>query len=146
MLKILIQTLFFLPASFLEAAEVTFFNGEVCMNCSFSAGPGCVGVVHSAQLDNLILTVLSVNISGEKNCSSFDEGVYTVAVFELLQKKVLKQEPANVSNISAGISGKSLPIVQCMCCVTGYVVVMLLQTPVPPGDVSTPGILFIFTL
>ena len=60
-------------------------RGKACLNCSFSADEltGCVGVIHSAQLDNLTLTVLSVERSGGVNCTVDElmEGNYSVAVF-----------------------------------------------------------------
>ena len=53
------------------------------MSCSFSADEltGCVGVIHSAQLDNLTLTALSVERSGGVNCTKVTAGNYSFAVF-----------------------------------------------------------------
>ena len=79
-------------------------RGEICLSCSFSADEltGCVGVIHSAQLDNLTLTVLSVERSGGMNCTVDElmEGNYSVAVFGQLPANVLTQEPAYVSRVS----------------------------------------------
>ena len=79
-------------------------GGEICLNCSFSIDvlTGCVGVIHSAQLDNLTLTVLSVERSGGVNCTVDElmEGNYSVAVFGLLTGSVLQQEPVYVSRVS----------------------------------------------
>ena len=81
---------------------VTSENGKICLNCSFSADvlTGCVGVIHSVQLDNLTLTVLSVEWSGGVNCTVDElmEGNYSVAVFG--QKgTILEQNPANVTTV-----------------------------------------------
>ena len=79
-------------------------GGEICLNCSFSIDEltGCVGVIHSAQLDNLTLTVLSVERSGGVNCTidELREGNYSVAVFGWLPANVLEQEPVYVSRVS----------------------------------------------
>ena len=82
---------------------VTSKNRKICMTCSFSADEltGCVGVIHSAQLDNLTLTVLSVERSGGENCTVDElmEGNYSVAVFGL-KGNMLEQEPASVTTVS----------------------------------------------
>ena len=79
-------------------------GGEICLSCSFSADEltGCVGVIHSAQLDNLTLTVLSVERSGGVNCTVDElmEGNYSVAVFGELPGNILKQEPVYMSRVS----------------------------------------------
>ena len=85
--------------------SVTEFSsrGEICLNCSFSADEltGCVGVIHSAQLDNLTLTVLSVERNGGVNCTVDElmEGKYSVAVFGRLPENILEQEPAHVTHV-----------------------------------------------
>ena len=87
-----------------SAEERRSSGGEICLNCSFSADEltGCVGVIHSAQLDNLTLTVLSVERSGGVNCTidKLMEGNYSVAVFGQLPGSVLQQEPVYVSRVS----------------------------------------------
>ena len=79
-------------------------RGEICLSCSFSADEltGCVGVIHSAQLDNLTLTVLSVERSGGVNCTvdKLIEGSYSVAVFGWLPGNILEQEPAYMAYVS----------------------------------------------
>ena len=79
-------------------------GGKTCLNCSFSADEltGCVGVIHSAQLDNLTLTVLSVERSGGMNCTIDEsmEGNYSVAVFGELPGNVLYKELVYVSRMS----------------------------------------------
>ena len=84
-------------------SSVTSENGMICLSCSFSADEltGCVGVIHSAQLDNLTLTVLSVERSGGVNCTVDElmEGNYSVAVFGRLPGNFLEQEPAFVKRI-----------------------------------------------
>ena len=64
-------------------------DGMICISCSF-ADPrttGCVGVIHSAELDNLTLTILPVSmtdsdISHNTGCiSSLSHGDYLVVVF-----------------------------------------------------------------
>ena len=73
------------------------------MSCLFSADEltGCVGVIHSAQLDNLTLTVLSVERSGGVNCTvdQLSEGNYSVAVFGL-KGTLLEQDPVYVTTVS----------------------------------------------
>ena len=87
-----------------SAEERRSSEGKTCLNCSFSADEltGCVGVIHSAQLDNLTLTVLSVERSGGENCTADElmEGNYSVAVFGQLSGNVLQQEPVYVSCVS----------------------------------------------
>ena len=82
----------------------------ICMSCTFSADEltGCVGVIHSAQLDNLSLTVLSVERSGGGNCTVDElmESNYSVAVFGL-KGTILEQEPVYVTLVSVIL--KSLP-------------------------------------
>ena len=82
-------------------------RGEICLNCSFSADEltGCVGVIHSAQLDNLTLTVLNVKRSGRVNCTVDElmEGNYSVAVFGRLPGIVLQQEPVYVTCVSVNL-------------------------------------------
>ena len=89
---------------------VTTDDGMICLSCSFSADEltGCVGVIHSAQLDNLTLTVLSVERSGGVNCTVDElmEGNYSVAVFGL-KGTVLEQDPAYVTLVSVNLN--SLP-------------------------------------
>ena len=60
-----------------------------------------MGVIHSAQLDNLTLTVLSVERSGGENCTVDElmEGNYSVAVFGL-KGNMLEQDPAIVTTVS----------------------------------------------
>ena len=58
-----------------------------------------MGVIHSAQLDNLTLTVLSVERSGGVNCTIMPVGTYSVAVFGL-NGTLLEQDPAYVTNVS----------------------------------------------
>ena len=76
-------------------------RGEICLSCSFSADEltGCVGVIHSAQLDNLTLTVLSVERSGGVNCTVDElmEGNYSVGQ---LPGNILEQEPVYVAHVS----------------------------------------------
>ena len=95
-------------------------RGKVCLNCSFSADEltGCVGVIHSAQLDNLTLTVLSVERSGGVNCTvdELREGNYSVAVFGWLPGNILEQEPAYVAYVSV----KSQPLGR-LCVVSLFV-------------------------
>ena len=77
------------------------------MSCSFSVDEltGCVGVIHTAQLDNLTLTLLSVKRSGGMNCTvdKLMEGNYSVAVFERLLGNVLQQEPVYVTCVSVNL-------------------------------------------
>ena len=90
----------------LESSAVTSVNEQICLSCSFSTSEltGCVGVIHSAQLENLALTVLSVERSGGVNCTvEMTEGNYTVAVFGWYGE-MLEQEPANVTMITIGES------------------------------------------
>ena len=96
-------------------------RGEICLSCSFSADEltGCVGVIHSAQLDNLTLTVLSVERSGGVNCTVDElmESNYSVAVFGWLTVNILEQEPAYVARVSV----KSQPSGRlCVCIVFVY--------------------------
>ena len=87
-----------------SAEERRSSGGKICLSCSFSADEltGCVGVIHSAQLDNLTLTVLSVERSGGVNCTVDElmEGNYSVAVFGQLPGNILEQEPAYVAHVS----------------------------------------------
>ena len=92
------------------SAEVRGSNEvKICLSCSFSIDEltGCVGVIHSAQLDNLTLTVLSVERSGGVNCTVDElmEGNYSVAVFGWFPGNVLEQEPVCVTLVLV----KSLP-------------------------------------
>ena len=100
----------FVEGSLLKKTLVTTDDGMICLSCSFSADEltGCVGVIHSAQLDNLTLTVLSVERSGGVNCTVDElmEGNYSVAVFGL-KGTILEQEPASVTLVS--VNSKSLP-------------------------------------
>ena len=65
-------------------------DGTICISCSFSdpRTTGCVGVIHSAELVNLTLTILPVsrtdnNQPHNSNCTShvLKQGDYSVAVF-----------------------------------------------------------------
>ena len=79
------------------------------MSCAFSspALTGCVGVIHSAQLDNLTLTVLTVNRSGhEMDCAVLTEGEYHVAVFGAVENG-LEQYPAVIVTQATGSIGIS---------------------------------------
>ena len=71
---------------------------KISMSCSFFADEltGCVGVIHSAQLDNLTLTVLSVERSEGMDFVNVEEvGNYSVAVFGQKGNK-LKEFPTLV--------------------------------------------------
>ena len=104
-----------LPSSLLVSV-LTRIDRNICISCSFSADEltGCVGVIHSAQLDNLTLTIVSVERSGGVNCTVDElmEGNYSVAVFGQLPENVLKQEPAYVSRVSVNLKSGRLCVVQ----------------------------------
>ena len=85
----------------------------ICISCSFSdpRTTGCVGVIHSAELVNLSLTILPVsrtdnNQPHNSNCTTYVliQGNYSVAVFGQLVDR-LETAPAHV----AAITVESLP-------------------------------------
>ena len=85
------------------------YNGMVCISCSFSdpRTTGCVGVIHSAELVNLTLTILPVsrtstdnNQPHNSNCTTeMLTGDYLVAVFGQLVDR-LETAPAVVTLIT----------------------------------------------
>ena len=83
-------------------------DGRICISCSFSdpRTTGCVGVIHSAQLVNLTLTILPVSrtdsdLSHNSNCTNdvLIQGDYFVAVFGLLIDG-LESAPAHVTIVT----------------------------------------------
>ena len=82
-------------------------DGTICISCSFSdpRTTGCVGVIHSAKLDNLILTILPVSRTDNHqhhNCNCTTDtltGDYFVAVFGQLVDG-LETAPAVVTLIT----------------------------------------------
>ena len=83
-------------------------DGMVCISCSFSdpRTTGCVGVIHSADLVNLALTILPVsrpdnNQPHNSNCTPdvLIQGDYFVAVFGQLVDR-LETAPAVVTLIT----------------------------------------------
>ena len=82
-------------------------DGMICISCSFSdpRNIGCVGVIHSAELVNLTLTVLPVsrtdnNQPHNSNCTTgMLTGAYLVAVFGQLVDR-LETAPAVVTLIT----------------------------------------------
>ena len=77
------------PSSLSASAKVWGSSvGEICLSCTFSVElTGCVGVIQSAQLEDLTLTVLTVERSGGMNCTADGpmEGDYFVAGFGLTE-------------------------------------------------------------
>ena len=71
------------PSSSSLRVSINYYGGIISISCLFPANEltGCVGVIHSAQLDNLTLTVLSVGRSGGVDSTNINEGNYSVAVF-----------------------------------------------------------------
>lgn len=74
----------------------------VCLSCSFTFSNliGCVGIFHNHS-ENPFLTVLSVSISGGKNCTGNDvmtEGQYHYSVFGLSEAG-LEEAPVNKDSI-----------------------------------------------
>ena len=87
------------PASNVSVS-VAAAEGMIIIVCTFFDPEltGCVGVIHSAQLENLTLTVLSVERSVGMNWVSIREGNYSVAVFGQKERK-LDLTPALVKTI-----------------------------------------------
>ena len=90
-------------------------DGMVCISCSFSdpRTTGCVGVIHSAELVSLSLTILPVsrtdnNQPHNSNCTTdvLIQGDYLVAVFGQLSDR-LETAPALVATVSIATSGQS---------------------------------------
>ena len=104
-------------SSLLVSAEVRKSSGEICLSCLFSVDEliGCVGVIHSAQLESLTLTVLSVERSGEVNCTvGLMEGNHSVAVFGLSEGG-LETSPTNVTLVSMGSQPPGMINFICTC-------------------------------
>ena len=83
-------------------------DGLICISCSFSdpRTTGCVGVIHSAELVSLTLTILPVNRTDNNqthnsNCTPgvLTQGDYLVAVFGQLVDR-LETAPAVVTLIT----------------------------------------------
>ena len=88
-------------------------DGMICISCSFSdpRTTGCVGVIHSAELVNMTLTILSAsrtdnNQHHNSNCTPgvLTQGDYFVSVFGQLSDR-LETAPAVVATVSIAISG-----------------------------------------
>ena len=90
------------PSSSSLRVSINYYGGIISISCSFSANEltGCVGVIHSAQLDNFALTVLSVERSGGVDSTNINEGNYSVAVFGQKHNRI-NEFPSLVQIVSA---------------------------------------------
>ena len=92
-----------------EVTTLSKFGGMICITCSFSdpITTGCVGIIHSAELVNLRLTIVPINRaisqSRKTSCISLHEsGDYLVAVFGQLPNG-LETVPALTTTVTVSL-------------------------------------------